>query len=538
MNMDDFIKQDTARGRTPTSPPVETKTPSPSAPTYTPPTGGLFSQLGKMSGAALKAGASSLLGPGGIYLADDKFRGFVNDLAIGTVRSAVKPLVQLPRAFAAGVAGTVGATDIEASLSKPVDVPVIGKVKGLSAVPSDSMNYGTQTPWEDVAQAADMWLTAGAPGAGKAFGLMKKVLPGLKMSKVAEVASSIPARQFEKAAEPEMAQAIKNVRETGMGETPQDLALKGEEAYNAAKKLMDETKTAYGETRASLIKANEGKLIQRSKDFSTEVNGKLSKEGIDLSSGKPEFIGSTFEGDDVAQATLSKAHELMTRPAVQRKGFTVAEDLINRRQAISALKNKVPLEEGNLRRVLGEMKDAFDDVLDRTLGPEAANMRSAYKKAKEITAPITDTMTVVQNGQKVFSMDKAYGFIKQAMSDLKFDKNALLQKLDSEIGTTFARDVQAMGLDKAISRLTPPTASRLADVAKSYIALNPVTKYLVPIFSPKFWGDQAVRQGLKTATKGVAEANKLNKALIINLLAAPVREQGYKQSQSQGEYYP
>jgi len=496
-------------------------------------TGGLFSQLAKISEAGLRAGAGTLLGPGGKYLVDEKFRKTANDLAVGTVKSVAKPFVQMPRAFVAGIKGTMGDVEGEREWSKPVDVPVLGEVKGLSAVPSHAKEYGTQTAWEDVGQAADMWLTVGAPGAGsiaKGVGkAAKSVLPEIKMSKVAEVASSIPARQFEKAAEPEMAQAIKNVRETGMGETPQDLALKGEEAYNAAKKLMDKTKTAYGETRASLIKAKEGKLIQRSKDFSTEVNKKLTKEGIDLSSGTPDFVGSTFEGDEAAQAVITKAHQLMTRPTVQREGFTVAEDLINRRQAISSLKNKVPIEESNLRRVLGEMKDSFDDVLDRTLGPEASSMRAEYAKAKEITAPIMDAMTTVQNGKKVFSMDKASGFIKQAMSDLKFDKNALLQKLDDAVGSTFARDVQAMGLDKAISRLTPPTASRLADVAKSYIALNPVTKYLLPFFSPKFWGDQAVRQGLKTATGGVAESNKLNKILLINLLAAPIRAEANKQ---------
>lgn len=519
--MDDFIKQETSGIRPPSQTVPQKQTPLPKS-------NGIFSQLEALAKPSRKVGGV-LLGPVGRMAVDEDFRNSVKDVAVGTVKSIAKTAIQMPRAMIAGIKGTMGDVEGEREWSKPVDVPVLGKVKGLTAIPGQAEKYDMQSNWETVGQAADMWLTVGAPGAGKAFGMVKKTLPST--SKTAEALSSIPARQFEKAAEPEMARTIKKVRETGMGETPQDLALMGEDAYNKAAKLMGKVKTEYGESRAALIKAKKGKLIQRSKDFVTGVNSKLAKEGIDTTGDALDFLGSTFEGDDAAQNTIRKAHELMTRPRVQREGLSVAEDLINRRQAISSLKNKVPIEESNLRRVLGEMKSSFDDTLDNVLGKEAGEMRAKYAQTKEITAPIMDAMTTVQNGKKVFSMDKASGFIKQAMSDMKFDKNALLQKLDDAVGTTFAKDVQAIGLDKAISRLTPPTASRLADVAKSYIALNPVTKYLIPFFSPKFWGDQAVRQGLKSSTKGVAEANKLNKLLLINLLAAPVRQQINKENE-------
>lgn len=170
MSMDDFIAQDTAGGRTMSSAPLAAPKPA-----YTPPTGGLFSQLGsylakeashqlrKTPGRIFRTAVAGPLG----FLLDKEDRNMMKDTAVGMVGAIPKVAIQMPRAFAAGVAGTAGNTELEARFSKPVDVPVMGKVKGLSAVPSDAKNYGTQTNLETGMEAVDLFATAGMPGVAK-----------------------------------------------------------------------------------------------------------------------------------------------------------------------------------------------------------------------------------------------------------------------------------------------------------------------------------------------------------------------------------
>lgn len=208
----------------------------------------------------------------------------------------------------------------------------------------------------------------------------------------------------------------------------------------------------------------------------------------------------------------------MTRP-VQGQG--VVDDLLTRREALSTIIQDIPLNERNLRRIVGEMQKSFDSTLDDVLGKQASELREGYAQAIKPTQAIIDAMTIKQGGSRSFSPDRAKAFFQQATSDLKFDNRALLQELDSLVGTDFAKTAEAIGLDKAISQLDPPTKSRIMDVAKVWVISKiPV---LSAVVSPKFWGEIALSKGTK-ALNPVQKRDEFLSWLISNVATMPVRQ--------------
>jgi hypothetical protein len=116
-----------------------------------------------------------------------KVGGFVKDLAVGIVKPVAQTAVQFPRAFASGLAGTAGtiasAVGGQGSVgerlgqtleqkaqqyAKPVNAPILGEIKPLSAVP------GERSALSQLGQAAEMGAsvlgTSGAVGAAKQVG--------------------------------------------------------------------------------------------------------------------------------------------------------------------------------------------------------------------------------------------------------------------------------------------------------------------------------------------------------------------------------
>lgn len=124
-----------------------------------------------------------------------------------TAGNLLKPVVQFPRAAAAGIAGLFGNKEAEARFSKPVNVPILGEVKGLSAVPGDAQRYGTLNSGETLTQAGMSYLEAGAPGAGK---VLKSAF-----TKTAEKLYQSALKPSSKAFTPEQ---IKQVVRTGLDE--------------------------------------------------------------------------------------------------------------------------------------------------------------------------------------------------------------------------------------------------------------------------------------------------------------------------------
>jgi len=126
-----------------------------------------------------------------------KVGGFVKDVAVGIVKPIAQTAVQFPRAFASGVAGTAGtlasAIGGEGSrgaqigqqleqkaqqFAKPVQVPILGEIKPLSAVP------GERSALSQLGQAAEMG--ASLVGAKGASSVVKQAGKGAIKSAVIE----------------------------------------------------------------------------------------------------------------------------------------------------------------------------------------------------------------------------------------------------------------------------------------------------------------------------------------------------------------
>ncbi len=494
--------------------------------------------------------------------------------------------VQNP-ALAEGV-GVFGGDNAREAIMRERNVPLIGPVKPLSADYKDSDASLAQGPGETAVEAAALYLEGGMPGAIK---VLSKVAGAFgPFSKWAKKLSTISDDTLAAAQNPETAKKLQALRSGTLPEpvipqipsipapakpvkvavpefgpapgSPEELKLLGEKAYTTAKGAEKSAMEMYGTTRESIIKAQEGKLIQRSKEFVKGAQDALSNEGIRVSGGKVNLVGSQFEGSDAAKGFLQRAYQIMSRPVIRNNGKTVADDLLTRREALSKMIEGVPETERSLRRTMSNMVNSFDDTLDVILGPEAAQARQQYRTTMQATRPVVDAMTKIENGKQVFSEDKAYTFINSALKESKFDNTRMLTELDEVAKTATAKDVakieegraayekaveaskaevtrinaqakqaydaaktdrarqiieakrvrdEAIATAKAevdalkklnasLSKISPEITDSLFSVVRRQLTSLPVVgNKLTPFLSPKFWGDIALSKGLKNA---------------------------------------
>ena len=112
----------------------------------------------------------------------------------------VKPVVQLPRSFMAGLSGLTGNTQAEADWSRPLNLPYIGQIKGLSATPGDVQRYNTQTPGETAAQAVDFAATT---------------LPAVGINPFTKVGANVASKVVPKAASPLLKKVVSKTAQAG-----------------------------------------------------------------------------------------------------------------------------------------------------------------------------------------------------------------------------------------------------------------------------------------------------------------------------------
>lgn len=452
------------------------------------------------------------------------------ETGVGMVKNFGKAGVQITAqnpAIAEG-AGVISSPDARSAVMQPRDVPLLGQVKPLSAVPEDVENNQTQSPGETIAQAGSMYLEAGAPGATKLIGkVLNKV--GGTWSKWGEILSNTPARTLEKAATPEMATKIEQVRKMSVAESPGDIVDMGEGAFKQAKALRQKAMDAYGKTRDFIIGKNQGKIIQRSREFVDNTIGVLRDNKIKVGPDGVDLVGSSFEGSASAKGQLDRAYNIMSRPIVD--GAEAVDDLLTRREAITGILDDVPLTEKNLRRVIGGMVSSFDTTLENVLGKGATALRAKYAKNMTAANPVIKGMTTITDKGRVFSENKALAFMRKASTEAGFDQRKILSELDNAVGTDFAQTAEAVGIQKAIDRLDPITSGRVLDVVKALIARTSMGAVL-PMFSPRFWGSIAVNKGLalseasKMTPEAIAAAKKakaFSSFFLKNLLTLPVR---------------
>ncbi len=492
--------------------------------------GGIFSSLSGMGNKLKKASeyatAYATNGISGLslkYAAEHPKESLEG--AAGFVKNTAKVPIQLTKTGAGEIASISGNEEAEKYFKSPSQVPILGEVKALSAKPGDDKKFGTQTAGETAIQAANMYLEAGAPGAGKVIG---KVGEGLKslapsMSKTGEVLSNVPARILEKVKAPAVARQITENRVLGISDAPEEVLDLGRTAFNKANSVRQEAMKTYQAARDAIIAENEGQVLQRSREFADGVGEVLKKNKIKVGENGIDVVGSQFEGSPSAPAFFQRAHDIMSRPLVT--GVEAVDDLLTRREAISGILKDIPVTDSNTRRVIKDMVTSFDTTLDNVLGEGAKKMRAGYAEAVKPTNAVIEAMTVAKDGKRTFSPDRASSFIKQAMSDTKFDRREMLADLDRVAGTNFEKIVEAVGLDKAISRLDPQTSGRFFDVVKTYVIGK--IPLLSASVSPKFWGELALREGLKDSkaiTQATKNSNEFLKLFLKNAMTYPLRE--------------
>lgn len=224
----------------------------------------------------------------------EKTKELATDMVRNTAKAGVQLTVQNPAL--AEVAGAVGGEKARSAVLKPRNVPGLGVVKPLSARPSDVTKNSAQTPGETGAQAANIFLEAGAPGVGRAAkglfsGAKKAVGP---FSQWAERFSNVPARVFEKASDPAMAKAIKDVRERSLGEGPEGLLAMGEDVYSKAKEVKKSAGETYAALKGKIINEKGQQIIQRSKQFVDNVKNTLTENKIKFGDEGIYLTGSQF----------------------------------------------------------------------------------------------------------------------------------------------------------------------------------------------------------------------------------------------------
>lgn len=137
---------------------------------HLPKSSGIFSQLAAMTKPLDTANQwmrqqamKAALGPIGSLAVDKNLR----ENAISAASLVPQTAVQSARSMVAGAAGLMGNEGLKEDASKPIQIPGMGEVKGISANPADVEKYDTQTPLETGIQAGGLYLEAGAPGTGK-----------------------------------------------------------------------------------------------------------------------------------------------------------------------------------------------------------------------------------------------------------------------------------------------------------------------------------------------------------------------------------
>lgn len=416
-----------------------------------------------------------------------------------TARALIRPAVSLTRGIQGLIPG--GKTGVE-----PMRTP-FGEVKP----------FGEVRPGEAALEAID--IATFVPGAAVKLGKaaispVTKLISKVPVERVASFLTSVPKEKFfiaQKAGKESFQKALEFV------DRPEALPEIGETIFKAAKALETSASEAWKKSQGRILTTVAPKLQQALTSARSAVKDELIEEGIQLKKGILNLADTAFSQNPEAQKTFNRIISIINEPS-QR-----VEALLNKRSALTDVIENIPLAEKNIRRVASKIVNTFDDVLNEVSAGQINKLRSDYKK---IVAPAREFIDLVTDNRGRFSHDKASLFIKQTMSDIKFDKRNLLLKIDNVAKTNFSILAQELGAARALSQLAPATSGRIKDVILSYgITKIPVVSALV---SPRFWSNVLVK------SKGAVESGKqvsnyLMSIFLQNLfekpIIAPFREQ-------------
>ena len=323
------------------------------------------------------------------------------------------------------------------------------------------------------------------------------------MSKTAETFSNVPARTFEAATDPKLAPYIAEQRPQ-MDKLQEGSVVFGQDIYGQAQKTVKEASQKWQTTKESIVRNNpdfDPLNAGRDAQFSAMHEFTNPQERIKINRAEDglslDFSGTKYKVDREAQDKLQDVMHIVTEKP------SSIEDVLDNQSALATLHASVNQESNpNLKRLIGNVKSAYDSSVDSSLGDAASSLKSEYAKAVGPARKVMSSLAKVDSrGKLIFSADKARSFVSKAMQDFPTDANIQLSELDNVVGGDFANKAKAMGIAKALAQLDPPSKGRAFDYYKAKIAssngvLSPI---IGSMFSPYVWGSHFIKQGMEAS---------------------------------------
>lgn len=432
-------------------------------------------------------------------VAEQGLRGATDIFISPLARELQRPFVSVYR----GVTGTDGAVETPFGAVEPYS-----ELSSRSAAAKSVETALTVLPVEKIAGAVAKPF---AKPAAKLAESVSKVLPGRGSisQKGAQILANVPAEKTKIIQEsPELVRAGQKVLQEGEAAIP----AVGQEILDVAKSQYKKAQDAWQVAEQNILKTVGEKLPEAQPRLVQTVKDTLEKEGIRAGKTGVDLRGTALSQNSTAQRALDAISSIVNEESDD------ALALLNKRAAITSIIEEIPQEAASVRRVAKNIASSIDSVLDDVTGGQAGKLRQEYARVAQPTREIIDSMT---DDAGRFSADKARLFVNQVMSDVRFDNNAVLSKLDEIAGTGFSKQIKAIGAAKAIERLDPITGGRVGDVLKTYVVAK--IPGLSALVSPKFWGETLLRSAEKTQkaakiAEKIEPADQLMDLLIQNLV--------------------
>lgn len=382
--------------------------------------------------------------------------------------------------------------------------PKIGKlVAGAAKTGIEATKFGLQEGLKtgSAKEGVKSAVTGAAlSGTGKIVGGAWKGIKDIPQAeKLAEFLTTEKASTFKFAKDnPDLVKKYKEI-----ADDPSIIPQVAKDFFDKVKETSKKIGSDWKKTESDILKTTEEKIKSGAANVRSGLRNKaqeiLRGEGISFSGGKINLSGSAFDKDKEASRLFQGAYDILRSPAKDTK------ELINKARSVG---NLIKADTSpNVKRVALQLKSSIDEHLGELTGGKHAEMKSAYKKGIDPINKIIDEMSTKNKntGAREFSMDKANGYIKQLVSDFKFDKKevvAKMQEVMKEKGVSNAdwdKEFKAMSVAGKLSRNIPVTGERMKDVILSLgIGNHPFLGLLV---SPKFWGNRMTAEAAeKTAS--------------------------------------
>jgi len=358
-------------------------------------------------------------------------QGFLRSLFNATIKPVAQLPIQLPKALISGIAGLTGADGAIADwANRSSNVPILGEVKPLSAVPGDVEKYGAQTPQETFAQATDIASMLIGGGAVKA-GLKGKVLVGATQgAKSGALAGASSSLKEEDDTAGDMLASIAGGAVAGgvLGGALPILARGATKVIGGVKTQIKAIKSGAAREALAGLDTHTLNVLDPTKAVPEEALSKLTAEGKKVVSPKTQETISTSYNTYLKQAKRAASNSALETPLelAGKKGETALETIGKRMSKQGKIKQEALGKVGNMSIDTRRAKETLVTGLREVVGADIV--------------PVLDDAGAV-TGYAVQNAEGRVSRIALDPSDKKLvqDVYALLDNLD-DTDTVFRAD--------------------------------------------------------------------------------------------------